>query len=123
MSKRLDETLNAPGYDGLIIGNEPVADVVTVTLAAGNGTVARGTVVTGEAGGELKPVSEALESEKAVYIVTDDTDTTATVITTAYRTGKFARNKLITNGSYELSAADEEILRKSGILLDTALEL
>ncbi|MCH5201549.1 MAG: head decoration protein [Oscillospiraceae bacterium] len=122
MSKRLDETLNAPGYDGLIIGNEPVADVVTVQLAAGNGIVVRGTVVTGAAGGELKPVSEALTADNATYIITDDVDTTAATTATAYRTGKFAENRLITDGSYKLTAADKEILRKSGILLDTAIE-
>ena len=30
MSKRLDENLGSVGYDGLIVANEPVADVFTV---------------------------------------------------------------------------------------------
>ena len=30
MSKRLDENIGAVGYDGLIVSNDPVADVVTV---------------------------------------------------------------------------------------------
>ena len=34
MSKRLDENIGTVDYDGLIVTNEPVADVVTVTLAA-----------------------------------------------------------------------------------------
>ena len=37
MTKRLNETLGAMEYDGLIVANEPVADVVTVQLAAGTG--------------------------------------------------------------------------------------
>ena len=32
MSKRLDENLGSVGYDGLIVANEPVADVLTVTI-------------------------------------------------------------------------------------------
>ena len=32
MSKRLDENLGSVGYDGLIVANEPVADVFTVTI-------------------------------------------------------------------------------------------
>lgn len=32
MSKRLDENLGSVGYDDLIVANEPVADVFTVTI-------------------------------------------------------------------------------------------
>ena len=32
MSKRLDENLGSVGYDGLIVANEPVADVFTCLL-------------------------------------------------------------------------------------------
>ena len=116
MSKRLDENIGTVDYDGLIVTNEPVADVVTVTLAASQGVLARGTVITGAAGG--------LVATKAVYILADETDTgTGTAVTaTAYRTGHFARNKLSTDGSYTLVAADEEIMRNAGILLSDALD-
>jgi hypothetical protein len=124
MSKRLDENLGTVGYDGLIVTNEPVADVVTVTLAASQGVLARGTVITGVAGGELSAAAAALVATNAVYILADETDTgTGTAVTaTAYRTGHFARNKLSTDGSYTLVAADEEILRNAGILLSDALD-
>lgn len=124
MSKRLDENLGTVGYDGLIVTNEPVADVVTVTLAASQGVLARGTVITGVAGGELSAAAAALVATKAVYILADETDTgTGTAVTaTAYRTGHFARNKLSTDGSYTLVAADEEIMRNAGILLSDALD-
>lgn len=124
MSKRLDENLGTVDYDGLIVTNEPVADVVTVTLAASQGVLARGTVITGAAGGELSAAAAALEATKAVYILADETNTgTGTAVTaTAYRTGHFARNKLSTNGSYALVAADEEIMRNAGILLSDALD-
>ena len=124
MSKRLDENLGTVGYDGLIVTNEPVADVVTVTLAASQGVLARGTVITGAAGGELSAAAAALVATNAVYILADETDTgTGTAVTaTAYRTGHFARNKLSTGGSYTLVAADEEIMRNAGILLSDALD-
>lgn len=124
MSKRLDENLGSVGYDGLIVTNEPVADVVTVTLAASQGVLARGTVITGAAGGELSAAAAALVATNAVYILADETDTgTGTAVTaTAYRTGHFARNKLSTDGSYTLVAADEEIMRNAGILLSDALD-
>lgn len=124
MSKRLDENIGTVDYDGLIVTNEPVADVVTVTLAASRGVLARGTVITGAAGGELSAAAAALEATNAVYILADETDTgTGTAVTaTAYRTGHFARNKLSTDGSYTLVAADEEIMRNAGILLSDALD-
>lgn len=124
MSKRLDENIGTVDYDGLIVTNEPVADVVTVTLAASQGVLARGTVITGAAGGELSAAAAALVATNAVYILADETDTgTGTAVTTtAYRTGHFARNKLSTDGSYTLVAADEEIMRNAGILLSDALD-
>lgn len=124
MSKRLDENIGTMDYDGLIVTNEPVADVVTVTLAASQGVLARGTVITGAAGGELSAAAAALVATNAVYILADETDTgTGTAVTaTAYRTGHFARNKLSTDGSYTLVAADEEIMRNAGILLSDALD-
>lgn len=124
MSKRLDENIGTVGDDGLIVANEPVADVVTVKLAASKGVLARGTVITGAAGGEMSAASAVLVATNAVYILADETDTgTGTAVTaTAYRTGHFARNKLSTNGSYTLVAADEEIMRNAGILLSDALD-
>lgn len=122
MSKRLDENIGTVDYDGLIVTNEPVADVVTVTLAASQGVLARGTVITGAAGGELSAAAAALVATNAVYILADETDTGTAVTATAYRTGHFARNKLSTDGSYTLVAADEEIMRNAGILLSDALD-
>ena len=122
MSKRLDENIGSVGYDGLIVANEPIADVVSVKLKASTGTLKRGTVITGEAGAELAPAAAALVATNGTYILTDDADITTAAVATAYRTGHFARNKLHTDGSYALTAADEEILRNAGILLSDAIE-
>lgn len=122
MSKRLDENIGSVGYDGLIVANEPIADVVSVKLKAGTGTLKRGTVITGEAGAELAPAAAALVATNGTYILADDVDITTAAVATAYCTGHFARNKLHTDGSYALTAADEEILRNAGILLSDAIE-
>lgn len=122
MSKKLNEVIGTMAHDGLIVSNVPVADVVTINLAAG-GVLKRGTVVTGTAGGALAPAAAALDASKAIYILADDVDATEATTATAYRTGHFAANKLITNGTYALTAADKENLRKVGILLTDAIEI
>ena len=120
MSKKLNETIGAVEYD-VIINGACHADVATIKLASGSGALKRGTIVTGTAGAALAPVSAALSTGKALYVLADDVEANTTEAT-AYRTGHFNRNKLITNGSYALTAADEEILRAAGILLSDAIE-
>lgn len=136
MSKRLDENLGSVGYDGLIVANEPVADVLTVTIrkeATAAATYKRGTVMALSAGtagaGDGKLVilgSTATTNETltANCILAEDVEvgTTADVTVLAYRTGHFARNKLAVASGYTLKATDEEELRKAGILLSDAIE-
>lgn len=133
MSKRLDENLGSVGYDGLIVANEPVADVFTVTIRkeAAAATYKRGTVLALPAGtaGDSKLVilgSTATTNETltANCILAEDVEvgTTADVTVLAYRTGHFARNKLAVASGYTLKATDEEELRKAGILLSDAIE-
>lgn len=131
MSKRLDENLGSVGYDGLIVANEPVADVFTVTIrkeATAAATYKRGTVLALSAGdGKLVILgSTAITNETltANCILAEDVEvgTTADVTVLAYRTGHFARNKLAVASGYTLKATDEEELRKAGILLSDAIE-
>lgn len=137
MSKRLDENIGTVDYDGLIVTNEPVADVFTVTIrkeTSEKATFKRGTVLalssgTGGTGGDGKMVALGTtagsnETLTANAILCDDTEigTAADVEATAYRTGHFARNKLIFSGEYTLKPADEEALRAAGILLSDALD-
>lgn len=129
MSKRLDENLGSVGYDGLIVANEPVADVLTVTIrkeATAAATYKRGTVL---ALGDGKLVilgstATTNETPTANCILAEDVEvgTTADVTALAYRTGHFARNKLAVASGYTLKATDEEELRKAGILLSDAIE-
>ena len=134
MSKRLDENLGSVGYDGLIVANEPVADVFTVTIRkeanAAATTYKRGTVLAlsaGTAGGKLVILGSTAttnETLTANCILAEDVEvgTTADVTVLAYRTGHFARNKLAVASGYTLKATDEEELRKAGILLSDAIE-
>jgi hypothetical protein len=122
MSKALNETLGTVGYDKLFVENIPEADVVTVKLVAA-GVVKRGTVLSGTPGGaDFAALSAAASAEKALYVLAEDCDTAEDVVGIAYRTGHFNRNALIVGSGYTLTAADEEVLRKSGILLADALE-
>lgn len=133
MSKRLDENLGSVGYDGLIVANEPVADVLTVTIRkeAAAATYKRGTVLalsagTADAGKLVILGSTAATNETltANCILAEDVEvgTTADVTVLAYRTGHFARNKLAVASGHTLKATDEEELRKAGILLSDAIE-
>lgn len=122
MSKALNETLVSIGYDKLFVENIPEADVVIVKLTAA-GVVKRGTVLSGTPGGEdFAALSAAASASKALYVLADDCDTAEDPVGIAYRTGHFNRNALIVADGYALTAADEEILRKSGILLADALD-
>lgn len=131
MSKRLDENLGSVGYDGLIVANEPVADVFTVTIrkeATAAAAYKRGTVLALSAGdGKLVILGSTAttnETLTANCILAEDVEvgTTADVTVLAYRTGHFARNKLAVASGYTLKATDEEELRKAGILLSDAIE-
>lgn len=133
MSKRLDENIGSVGYDGLIVANEPVADVFTVTIrkeATAAATYKRGTVLALSAGtaGDgmviLGSTATTNETMTANCILAEDVEvgTTADVTVLAYRTGHFARNKLAVASGYALKATDEEELRKAGILLSDAIE-
>lgn len=133
MSKRLDENLGSVGYDGLIVANEPVADVFTVTIRKEDAaaTYKRGTVLALSAGTAdagklviLGSTATANETLTANCILAEDVEvgTTADVTVLAYRTGHFARNKLAVASGHTLMATDEEELRKAGILLSDAIE-
>ena len=122
MSKALNETIGTIGFDNLFVQNIPEADVVTVKLTAA-GVVKRGTVLSGTPGGaDFAVLSAAASAEKALYVLAEDCDTTEDAVGIAYRTGHFNRNALTVGEGYALTAADEEILRKSGILLADAID-
>ena len=120
MSTRLDENLGAVGFDNLFSGAFPPAEVFSVTLAAGQGVLKRGTLLAKTDGGMVKISSST--TGKANAVLADDVDTSATTTGIAYQTGHFNTNSLIVANGYEITAADKEALRVAGILLSDAVE-
>ena len=122
MAKRLDENLGSVGYDNLINGLTPGAEVFHAKLAAGQGILKRGTLLASGDGGMT--MIAAGTTGKANAVLAEDTDTTGgAVYGVAYRTGHFNANALIVAEGYELTAADTEALRSVGILISDAVEI
>lgn len=120
---RLDENLGAVGFDNLINGVNPPAEVFSVELAAGQGVLERGTLLAIAEGGMVKISAATTGKANAVLADTVDTGEGDAVIGIAYRTGHFNTNGLIVADGYEITAADKEALRVAGILLSDAVEM
>lgn len=114
---RLDKDMGSSAYDDIFAATQPAALVGTVKLAANKGLVERGTIVLGEPGGEFRPVDAAPKSAETAYILCEDTDTgtDGAVVGFVYKTGCFIRDRLKTDGTYELTDTDWAKLRHIGI--------
>lgn len=118
---RLDENLGSVGYDNLINGMTPGAEVFSVQLAAGQGVLERGTLLAKTDGGMV--MISADTTGKANAVLAETVDATEDVTGIAYRTGHFNTNGLIVADGYEITAADKEALREVGILISDAMEI
>ena len=118
---RLDENLGSVGYDNLVNGIAPGAEVFSVQIAAGQGVLERGTLLAATEGGMVK--ISAATTGKANAVLAEAVDATEAVTGIAYRTGHFNANALIVADGYEITAADKEALRVAGILISDAVEL
>ena len=106
-----------PPPDDLIAGSKGAVYVDLVKISAA-GEYKRGTVLSLESDGKYEVLGSG--SGTASAVLSDDTledDDTAV----AYRSGHFNRNALIVAAEYELTAADENNLRMSGIFLSDAM--
>lgn len=120
---RLDENLGSVGYDNLINGMTPGAEVFSVQLAAGQGVLERGTLLATADGGMVKISADTTGKANAVLAEAVDTGNGDAVTGIAYRTGHFNGNTLIVADGYEITAADKEALRVAGILISDAMEI
>lgn len=129
---RLDENLGAAGFDNLIHGSYPAAEVFNVKIRklSAATTYKRGTVLAlsgGTAGdGEMVILgTEATSSETltANCVLAEDVEigTEAAAVAVAYRTGHFNENSLIMASNHTFTAADKEALRDAGILISEAV--
>lgn len=125
MSKRLDETLGYVGPDNLIADMYPPADIFTVNVKTGQGTLKRGSLLAlADSGMELIATATTGKANAVLAEPVDTGETTGnTVPAIAYRTGHFNANVLIVAEGYTITAADKEALRTAGILLSDAVEI
>lgn len=141
MNKELCRKVGEVGQDNLIAKLFPPAEPFGVKIAAGQGLLARGTVlaltdddtyiVAGSAYTKtIPPASESgtATTEKitppANCVLSDPVDASgeSPVTAVAYRTGHLNRKALIWAKDYTSTIKDEEELRKGGILLSDMLD-
>lgn len=125
MNKNLVNHVGAFTPDNLINSFQPPALTFGVKIRAGQGELARGSVLGLSSAGDYVILGTAAGSGETIAancILTDPVDTSGADPTSAvaYRTGHMNRNALIVADGYTFSAADEEELRKGGILLSDA---
>ncbi len=123
------EKIETNKIDGLIVDINPPADVMAVKIrkeASAAATLKRGTVLAlsmGTAGdGEyviLGTAAKENETLKANCILAEDVEVGTE--SAAYRTGHFAKDKLIVASEKNFSATDKEDLRDVGILISDAM--
>lgn len=106
--------------DNLIAHIEPPAHTMAVQITAGAGELKRGSVLARGNGGTFGLYGGTGEPSA---ILTVDVDATgeAAVAAVAYRTGCFNRDAVIFGNDHELTAADEDALRKYGIIFSVML--
>lgn len=92
----------------------------SATIAAGEGVLERGTVLSKGSDGKCKVISAAT-GLTPYGILTDDVDATSEVVAEVYLTGIFNKNALKVADGYTLTAADITALRNGGIYLETSV--
>ena len=122
MNKELCRKVGETGQDNLIAKLFPPAETFGVKIAAGQGVLARGAVLA--LSGTDYVVLDSETTGKANCVLYDPVDARGEnpVAAVAYRTGHFNRKALIVAEGYTMTAADEEELRKGGILLSDMAE-
>jgi hypothetical protein len=122
MSKELCRKVGEVGQDNLIAKLFPPTEPFGIKVVGGEGDLKRGTVMALSDDGYV--VLSAETTGKANCVLSDPVDASGedAVTTVAYRTGHFNRKALIVAEGYTMTAADEEELRKGGILLSDMAE-
>lgn len=122
MNKELCRKVGEVGQDNLIAKLFPPAETFGIKVAGGEGVLKRGTVMA--LSGTDYVVLDAETTGKANCVLSDPVDASgeSPVTAVAYRTGHLNRKALIVAEGYTMTAADEEELRKGGILLSDMLD-
>ena len=123
MNNDLLRKVGSIGQDNLFAKLFPPAETFGVTLTAGEGELARGTVlVMGDDG--TYTVLNTETTGKANCVLADPVDASgdSAVTGVAYRTGHFNTRALIVADGYTMTVTDKEELRKGGILLSEMMD-
>lgn len=122
MNKELCRKVGEVGQDNLIAKLFPPAETFGIKVAGGEGVLKRGTVMA--LSGTDYVVLDAETTGNANCVLSDPVDASgeAPITAVAYRTGHLNRKALIVAEGYTMTAADEEELRKGGILLSDMLD-
>lgn len=111
-----NETIGTMQADNLIYDTLHPLDVKSITLAAGQGELKRGTLIASD-GTVWNDGTGAADC-----ILTDDVGTEgAAAVATAYRSGHFIRQNIIVASGKTLTAKAETELRNGGIYLSNAM--
>ena len=121
MTKELSYTAGTCEFDDIIANVEPTALTATVELGASNKPLVRGTVLV-VTDGKAAPAKAALGNDP-VYVLAETVDDPQDGdVASAYKTGNFVRDRLVTDG-YSLTAADYEVMRKAGLITTGMIEV
>lgn len=109
--------------DNLIAGNTIPILTIAATIAAAEGNLVRGTVLSQGTDGKLKQLSSTSSgaSEVPYGILCDDVDATSEAVAEVYVSGQFNANALVTKSEYKMTTADIKALRDGGIYIENAM--
>lgn len=121
MNKNLVNKVDERGQDNLIARLVPHALTTAVMIAAGAGSLERGTVLSRSEDGSCQVMAEG---GTPAYILADPVDASGEedVAAVAYRSGNFNPDAVIVGEGYTLSSADKDTLRKYNIVFTNMME-
>ena len=135
MGKNLVNKVGECGQDNLIAGLFPRPFTMGIKVAAGEGLLKRGTILTAKddgtyvicgkkvTTGEGDNVQTTVNSSPSVVLTMDvDASGTTAVTAVAYRSGNFNPDAVTVAADYTLTAADKDTLRKYDIVFTDMME-
>lgn len=120
MAKYL-ENLGASAPDNLFAGADIPAHGGSVTIAAGQGALKRGTVIALDSNNKGVILSSAT-GLKPYGILCSDVDATTETVAEVWLTGRFNKHALHVAGGYTMTADNILALRNGGIFVENSAE-
>ncbi len=135
MAENLVNKVGECGQDNLIAGLFPRALTMGVKVAAGEGLLKRGTLLTAKSDGTYvicgkkvttgegeSATTTTYDNPSAVLTVDVDASGSTAATAVAYRSGNFNPHAVIVAKDYTLTAADKDNLRKYDIVFTDMME-